>query len=82
MICDSLWTKTATFSSWNFGKKVVDVWRILSINGGWESNIGYPIGISVIFYIRCPNLIEIGPGEGKLHVHPYLASTKYEVKHL
>ena len=39
--------------------------RILSINEGWESNIGYPIRISVIFYIRCQNLIEIGPGEGK-----------------
>ena len=66
MICDSLWTKTTTFSSWNFGKKVVVVvWRILSINGGWESNIGCSIGISVIFYTRCPNLVEIGQGNRK-----------------
>ena len=55
---------------------VVEVKRILSINGGWDSNIGYPIGISVFFYTKCPNLIEIGPEKRKLHAHTYLASTR------
>ena len=68
--------KPRLFSGWNFGKKVVEVRRILSINGGWDSNIGYPIGISVSFYTKCPNLVEIGPGKRKLHAHTYLASTR------